>query len=261
MFVHNHLMAGPSTRHALQVMLFRTHSLRILFAFTGWRNRYGPASIPWLALPPSKGRSRSPVTLAIKVQSSRVNGLAWASPQASGAPVPASSLSVPSTIAVIRASLSVGEPGLSAREADAPPAEPGDRVGGPNATWYWVVKATMVTCPSCRRFASRVTNCRRRSTAKLRNNAACSSFVSTSDSFAWWGCRWQRAQLGWPPAPYQPLVSRQRWFPQTRRRWKAWLVRLSPAPLTSHHVTRFIAVCRTSTRAETLRLSSLVWRS
>src|SRR5215510_4240833 len=135
MVVHNHLMAGPSTSHALHVMLFRTHALRTVLTFTGWRNRYGPASIPWLAPPPSKGRRRSPVTLAIRVQSSRVNGLAWAAPQASVSSVPESSPSVPSTIAVIRASLSVGEPGLSARGADAPPAEPGDRVGGPNATW------------------------------------------------------------------------------------------------------------------------------
>src|SRR5262245_25080150 len=135
MFVHNHLMAGPSTRHALHVMLFRTHAIRILFSFTGWRNRYGPASMPWLSLPPSKGCKRSPVTLAISVQSSRVNGLAWAAPQASGALGQASSPSVPSTSAVIRASLSVGEPGLSARGADAPPAAPGDRVRGPNATW------------------------------------------------------------------------------------------------------------------------------
>src|SRR5919197_2928100 len=88
----------------------------------------------------------------------------------------------------------------------------------------------MVTCPSCRRFASRVTNCRSRSTAKLHNSPACSSVVSTSDSFAWLGWRWQRAPLGWPPAPSQQLVSRQRWCPQTRRRWKAWLVRRSPAP-------------------------------
>jgi len=92
------------------------------------------------------------------------------------------------------------------------------------------VKATMVTCPSCRRFASRVTNCRSRSTAKLRNSAACSSVVSTSDSFAWWGWRWQCAPLGWPPAPDHQLVPRPRWFPQTRRRWQAWLVRLSPVP-------------------------------
>jgi hypothetical protein len=35
MFVHNHLMAGPSTSHALHVMLFRTHSLRIVLTFTG----------------------------------------------------------------------------------------------------------------------------------------------------------------------------------------------------------------------------------
>src|SRR5215475_3577638 len=128
-------MAGPSTRHALHVRLFRTHAIRIVLTFTGWRNRYGPASLPWLSLPPSKGCRRSPVTLAIRVQSSRDNGLAWAAPQASGAPVPASSPSVPSTSAVSRASLSVGEPGLSARGADAPPAELGDRVGGPNATW------------------------------------------------------------------------------------------------------------------------------
>src|SRR5262249_12909807 len=89
MFVHNHLIAGPATSHALHVMLFRTQSILILLTFTGWRNHYGPASMPWLALPPSKGRRRSPVTLAIRVQSSRVNGLAWASPQASGSPVPA----------------------------------------------------------------------------------------------------------------------------------------------------------------------------
>src|SRR5215831_13483605 len=124
-------MAGPLTSHALHVMLFRTHARRLLFTFIGWRNRYGPASMPWLSLPPSKGRRRSPVTLAIRVQSSRVNGLAWASPQASGASGPASSPSVPSTSAVSRASLSVGEPGHSARGADAPPAELGDRVGGP----------------------------------------------------------------------------------------------------------------------------------
>jgi hypothetical protein len=51
-------------------------------------------------------------------------------------------------------------------------------------------------------------------------------------------------------------VSRQRWFPHTRRRWRLGLC-VSPLPpdLTS---CRFIAVCRTSTRAETLRLSSLV---
>src|SRR4029450_10738558 len=135
MFVHNHLMAGPSTSHALHVMLFRTHAIRIVLTFTGWRNRYGSTSIPWISLPPSKGRRRSPVTLAISVQSSRVNGLACASPQALGSPVPESSPSVPSTIAVISASLSVGEPGLAAHWAYAPPAEPGDRVGGPNATW------------------------------------------------------------------------------------------------------------------------------
>jgi hypothetical protein len=130
MFVHNHLMAGPSTSHALHVMLFCTHAIRRVLTFTGWRNRYGPASIPWRSLPPSKGRRGSPVTLAIRVQSSRVNGLAWAAPQASGAPVPASSPSFPSTSAVIKASLSVGAPGLSARGASVPPAEPGDR-GGP----------------------------------------------------------------------------------------------------------------------------------
>src|SRR5499433_4026162 len=115
MVVHNHLMAGPSTSHALHVMLFRTHALRTVLTSTGWRNHYGPASIPWLALPPSKGRRRSPVTLAIRVQASRVNGLAWAAPQASGSPVPASSPPFPSTSAVIKASLSVGEQGLSAR--------------------------------------------------------------------------------------------------------------------------------------------------
>src|SRR5215467_1812387 len=118
MFVHNHLLAGPLTTHALHVMLFRTHARRLLFTFIGWRNRYGPASIPWLSLPPSKGRRRSPVTLAIRVQSSRVNGLARASPQASGSPVLASSPPFSSTSAVMRASLSVGEPGLSARAAD-----------------------------------------------------------------------------------------------------------------------------------------------
>src|SRR5262245_29545182 len=131
MFVHNHLMAGPSTSHALPVMLLLTHALRIVLTFTGWRNRYGPASMPWLSLLPSKGRRRSPVTLAIRVQSSRVNGLACAAPQASGAPIPVSSPSVPSTSAVIKASLSVGAPGISARGAYAPPAAPGDRVGGP----------------------------------------------------------------------------------------------------------------------------------
>jgi hypothetical protein len=34
-----------------------------------------------------------------------------------------------------------------------------------------------------------------------------------------------------------------------------------PCPLTSHHVALFLAVCRASTRAETLRLSSLLRRS
>src|SRR5260221_9357596 len=34
-----------------------------------------------------------------------------------------------------------------------------------------------------------------------------------------------------------------------------------PCPLASPHVARFLAVCRTSTRAQTLRLSSLVRRS
>src|SRR4029450_5659604 len=131
MFVHHHLMAGPSASHALPVRLFRTHARRLLFAFTGWRNCYGAASLPWRLLPPSKGRRRSPITLAIRVQSSRVNGLAWASPQASGAPVPASSPPFPSTSAVMRASLSVGEPGLSARWAGAPPAEPRGGGGGP----------------------------------------------------------------------------------------------------------------------------------
>src|SRR5215468_11648657 len=33
-----------------------------------------------------------------------------------------------------------------------------------------------------------------------------------------------------------------------------------PCPLTAPHIARFLAVCRTSTRAETLRLSSLVRR-
>jgi hypothetical protein len=148
----------------------------------------------WASTAASKGRRRSPVTLAIRVQSSRVNGLAWAAPQASGLPGPASSPSFPSTSAVIRASVSVGEPGLSARGTDAPPAEPGDRVGGPNATWSWVVKATMVTCPSCRRLASRVTNVRSWSTAKRRHSVACFSFVSTSDACSCWGCGEQRAE-------------------------------------------------------------------
>ena len=123
MLVHNHLMAGPSISHARHVRLFRTYAIGRVFPFTGWRNRYGPASMPWISLSPSKGRRGSPVTLAIRVQSSRVNGLAWAAPQASGSPVPASSPSVPSTSAVIRASLSVGEPAISARGADAPRAE------------------------------------------------------------------------------------------------------------------------------------------
>src|SRR5262245_5653350 len=34
-----------------------------------------------------------------------------------------------------------------------------------------------------------------------------------------------------------------------------------PCPLTSPHVARFLAVCRTSTRAQTLRLASLVRRA
>src|SRR6266849_6671292 len=42
MFVHRHLIAGPSTSHARHVMLFRTHSLRRVLTVTGWRNRYGP---------------------------------------------------------------------------------------------------------------------------------------------------------------------------------------------------------------------------
>src|SRR5262245_57938917 len=114
MFVHNHLMAGPLISHALHVMLFCIHAIRIVLTFAGLSNNYGPASIPGLSLPPLKGRRRSPVTLAIRVQSSRVNGLAGTSPQASGAPGQASSPSFPSIIAVIKASLSVGEPGLSA---------------------------------------------------------------------------------------------------------------------------------------------------
>src|SRR5262245_61324254 len=124
----------PSSR-ALHVMVLRPHSRRYSVCFH-WVAQPLWASEHYVeSTAASKGRRRSPVTLAIRVQSSRVNGLAWASLQASGAPVPASSPSSPSTIAIIRASLSVGEPGLSARRADAPPAEPGDRVGGPNATW------------------------------------------------------------------------------------------------------------------------------
>src|SRR5690242_5453865 len=69
-----HLFGGPQANHIGP----ETAGLRIVLTFTGWRNRYGPTSMPWLALPPSKGRRRSPVTLAIRVQSSRVNGLAWA---------------------------------------------------------------------------------------------------------------------------------------------------------------------------------------
>src|SRR5262249_10344250 len=138
---------GTPSSSALHVIVWRPHSRRYSVCFH-WVAQPFWASEHYVAITvASKGRRRSPVTLAIRVQSSRVNGLAWASPQTSGAPGPASSSSVPSTSAVIRASLSVAEPGLSARGADAPPAEPGDRVGGPNATWYWVVKATMVTCP------------------------------------------------------------------------------------------------------------------
>src|SRR5215510_7260182 len=116
----------------------------------------------------------------------------------------------------------------------------------------------MVTCPSCRRLASRVTNCRRRSTAKLRNSAACSSFVSTGDSFSWWGCRWQRAQRGWPPAPSHQLGAPAEVVPAYASSLAGLAVASLPCPLTSHQVARFIAVCRTSTRAEMLRLSSLV---
>src|SRR5215813_6154498 len=97
MFVHNHLLAGSPISHALYVRLFRTYARRLLFSFTGLHNRYGPTSIPWISLPPSKGRRHSPVTLAISVQSSRVNGLAWTSPQASGSTVPESSPPFPST--------------------------------------------------------------------------------------------------------------------------------------------------------------------
>ena len=67
-----------------------------------------------------------------------------------------------------------GPPTLSPSSAGGAAAPRAERPSSPTLT-----EALMVTCPSCRRCASRVTNCRSRSTAKLPNSAACSSFVST----------------------------------------------------------------------------------